>query len=100
MDFDGHDQDDFVDDIFINMILHVSRDYTSIEEYTGELGSVKILARFRVRCQQDFFGVDCYTFCIPQNDSNRGHYLCDQSGNIVCLEGFKNAQNSCRDSKL
>ena len=97
-DFDV-DVDDFVDDIFINKALEVNMSYTTIEEYTGEQRSASLLARFRVMCQDDYYGADCNTFCAAQNDNINGHYTCSQDGAIQCLQGFQNTQNNCRDSK-
>ena len=41
-------------------------------------------------CQQDYYGVDCTTFCLAQNDDVNGHYTCNSDGSIQCREGFKN----------
>ena len=99
MDEDGGDGDDTVDDVFINMMLGVNTSYTAVEEYTGVLGGVSLLARFRVTCQRDYYGKRCSTFCAAQNNNIIGHYTCNQDGTIQCLEGFQNPQNNCRESK-
>ena len=92
--------DDDLDDIFIDRTLEVSSNFTELEVYTGELNRVTVQMRFRVMCQQDYYGVDCGTFCVAQNDNMNGHYTCNSDGSFRCLEGFTNPQNDCRDSKL
>ena len=97
-DFDDNDDDDVVDNVFINMMLEVNTSYTALEEYTGELGSVTLLARFRVTCQREYYGRNCSIFCLIQNNIFE-HYTCNQDGMIQCLEGFQNPQNNCTESK-
>ena len=99
-DFDDNDDDDIVDDVFINMMLEVNASYTAVEEYTGVLGDVSLLVRFRVTCQRDYYGRNCSTFCIAQNDDSFGHFSCNQDGTIQCLEGFQNPQSNCSESKI
>ena len=98
-DFDDNDDDDVVDDVFINMMLDVNTSYTALEQYTGELGRVTLLARFRVTCQREYYGRNCSIICIAQNDDTFGHFTCNQDGTIQCLEGFQNPQNNCTESK-
>ena len=92
--------DDDLDDIFIDQILEVSSNFTELEAYTGELNRVTVQMRFRVMCQQDYYGADCSIFCVAQNDDVNGYYTCNSDGSLRCLEGFTNPQNNCRDSKL
>ena len=92
--------DDDLDDIFIDQALEVNSGFTAMERYTGILDRVSLQMRFRVMCQQDYYGADCSTFCVAQNDNVNGHYTCNSDGSIQCLEGFENPSNNCRDSKL
>ena len=69
--------DDDLDDIFIDRTLEVSSNFTELEVYTGELNRVTIQMRFRVICQQDYYGADCSIFCVAQNDNMNGHYTCN-----------------------
>ena len=97
----GLSQDDFVDDIIINKALEVNTSYTEMETFTGILERVSFQARFRVMCQQNYYGADCGTFCVAQNDDVNGHYTCNRrDGSIQCLEGFENPSNNCLDSKF
>ena len=96
----GFSLDDDLDDIIIDRTLEANTGFTEKEEYTGVLNRVSLQMRFRVMCQQDYYGADCGTFCVAQNDDVNGHYTCNRNGSIQCLEGFENPQNNCRDSKL
>ena len=92
--------DDDLDDIIINRVLEVNTGYTAVEQYTGIHNRVTVPVRFKVMCQLNYYGADCNTHCVTQNDYVNGHYTCDSDGSIQCLEGFENPQNDCRDSKL
>ena len=50
-------------------------------------------------CEEHFYGPECAEFCQPNNDE-RGHYSCDNSGNIICLEGFQNEAFNCTECLL
>jgi phage gp29-like protein len=92
--------DDDLDDIFIDLTLDVDSGFTELEVYTGELNRVTVQMRFRVMCQRDYYGADCSTLCVAQNDDMNGYYTCNSDGSLQCLEGFTNPQNNCTDSKL
>ena len=92
--------DDDLDDIFINRTLEVNSGFTQLEEYTGALNRVTVQMKFRVMCQQDYYGADCGTFCVAQNDDMNGHYTCNSDGSIQCLEGFENPQTTAEMVKL
>ena len=51
-------------------------------------------------CAEHFYGPDCAKFCQPNDDDERGHYSCDNSGNIICLEGFQNEAANCTECSL
>ena len=92
--------DDDLDNIFIDQTLEVNSGFTQLEEYNGALNRVTVQMRFRVMCQQDYYGADCGTFCVAQNDDMNGHYTCNSDGSIQCLEGFENPQNTAEMVKL
>ena len=97
----GLSADDDLDDIIINRELEVNTTYTGMELFTGIHNRVSFQARFRVTCQQDYYGTCCNTYCVPRNDDRNGHYTCNErDGSIQCLEGFENPNNNCRGSKL
>ncbi|PAA61446.1 hypothetical protein BOX15_Mlig022047g1, partial [Macrostomum lignano] len=39
-------------------------------------------------CYTNFYGQDCNTYCVAQNDDVNGHYTCDSNGRRVCMIGF------------
>lgn len=41
----------------------------------------------RVRCDENYYGTKCNKVCRPRNDYF-GHYVCDQTGNQECMEGW------------
>nr|XP_023681359.1 protein jagged-2-like [Paramormyrops kingsleyae] len=41
----------------------------------------------RVRCDDNYYGSKCNKQCRPRDDYF-GHYVCDQFGNQVCIEGW------------
>ena len=50
-------------------------------------------------CEDHFYGPGCDRLCEPRDDE-RGHYMCDNSGNIICLEGFQNEVLNCTECSL
>ena len=97
---DGPSRDDFVDDIIIDQRVEANTGFTEMKTFFGIHNRVSFRARFRVTCQQDYYGARCDTYCVPQNDDINGHYTCNSDGSIQCLEGFENPNNYCKDSKL
>ncbi|KAJ7351720.1 hypothetical protein OS493_035784 [Desmophyllum pertusum] len=66
---------------------------------TGKRSSTRILVR--VYCDADYYGTDCYTYCIGRDDSTYGHYKCDDAtGNKVCLTGWRGQDCKTRKYKL
>ena len=45
--------------------------------------------RFRVTCDQSYYGPGCDVLCRERNDALFGHYGCDVSGKRVCLPGWE-----------
>ncbi|XP_053469828.1 protein jagged-2b isoform X1 [Ictalurus furcatus] len=43
--------------------------------------------RVRIKCDENYYSAKCNKQCRPRDDYF-GHYRCDPSGNIVCLEGW------------
>ena len=56
-------------------------------QLTGSRSSTRILVR--VYCDTDYYGADCNTYCVGRDDSG-GHYSCDDNtGNKICLAGWR-----------
>ena len=95
---DNGEEDDDIDNIFINMKLVANTRFPSMGVHIGEKGSVTIDLSIRVICLEDYYGSDCFTFCIPQDDDRNGHFVCSaKDGSLSCLEGFQNPDNNCMD---
>ena len=50
-------------------------------------------------CEEHFYGPECVRLCEPRNDES-GHYTCDNSGNLICLEGYQNEASNCTECSL
>ena len=93
--------DDDLDDIFINQSIQPNTGYSSVTEYLGNSEKVSVHLRYRIYCQPNYYGTNCATFCMAQNDDMNGHYTCNSAdGSIQCQDGYENPMNNCRDSKL
>ena len=101
--FEARDDDagvsgaDHLEDIFINLSLPVDGFVSNI--YNGNRVTVNMY--FFVNCQDDYYGRDCSTFCVPQNNQN-GHYTCDEDdGSIICLPNYygPECRTFCRASQ-
>ena len=97
----GLDYNVRLDGIFINEMLEVNAGFTPIEIYNGTNTRNRVVLdmRFRVMCQQDYYGPDCTRLCRDQNDSVNGYYTCNSDGSIQCREGFRNTRNNCTEGE-
>ena len=50
-------------------------------------------------CADHFYGPGCDRLCEPRDDES-GHYVCDNRGNIICLNGFQNRTSNCNKCSL
>ena len=65
------------------------------KDYSGILN----LNVFRVYCAKNYYGGDCNTFCVPADDSFKGHYKCDLATGVkICLKGWKG--KNCLEGKF
>ena len=93
--------DDDLDDIFINQSIQPNTGYSQVTEYLGNSEKVSVHLRYQIYCQPNYYGTNCATFCVAQNDNMNGHYTCNNAdGSIQCRDGYENPSNNCRDSKL
>ncbi|XP_050714055.1 delta-like protein 1 [Eriocheir sinensis] len=51
---------------------------------------------YRVTCQEHYYGDGCRKSCRPRNDTF-GHYLCNATGDLVCMEGWTGIEGYCVD---
>ena len=98
-DDDRGEEDDNIDDIFINIEVVADSPFPVREFHIGERGSVTVDLNIRVQCLEDYYGADCFTFCLPQDDDQSGHFACNaEDGTTACLDGFLNPENHCMDT--
>ena len=95
VDEDSGNSDDHVDDIYIDISLSVSSSFTTQTDFYGDHGNSRIRLAFRVRCNANYYGSDCATYCVNTDDST-GHYTCGPSGTKNCLSGWTGTECNTR----
>ena len=81
------------------MELAASSTFPLREVYVGERGNVAIDLSIRVQCLEDYYGADCFTFCLSQDNDQNGHFVCNaEDGTIACLDGFQDPENYCMET--
>ena len=89
-------------DIWINISLEENR--TALIRRTTpyrdrNFSGKSLYLTIELSCGERFYGPDCTKWCEPRDDV-RGHYICDNGGNIICLEGFQNEVSNCTECLL
>ncbi len=69
-------------------------DFTLKRNFVGTFQLSHYGLSFRVNCAENYYGIDCNTFCMESNDSF-GHYYCNQDGSIACLMGYTDPSTNC-----
>lgn len=91
---------EMVDQLIHNTMAVANAEAVSSMTVMGDSGLVTFTFVLRVQCVPFFFGPDCNTFCVGQNDSS-GRFECDPTtGAIVCLTGYQNPASNCTDCAL
>ncbi|KAI3383429.1 hypothetical protein SNEBB_005763 [Seison nebaliae] len=44
--------------------------------------------RCQLNCANDWYGENCEQFCLAENGCENGHWKCDDSGRLVCADGW------------
>ena len=89
---------DLIANIFIDLSLELNDAFTAMESYgTGSGGS--IVLQFKVECNDNYYGLDCGTFCVD-TDNTSGHFTCGSNGERICLLGWSEPTTSCLTRKL
>ena len=96
-DEDPGSDDDLLDSIFIDLTLSRNDGFTATSAYTGTRNRVTVNMRFQLRCDTNFYGSDCVTYCLEMDDDTNGHYTCNSDGSFRCRTGFEKPGNNCRD---
>ena len=68
--------------------------WTDETSKVGYYGNVVLTARFKVTCDANYYGSDCFTYCVA-TDNSRGHYTCDANGGKKCKAGYQNPSTNC-----
>lgn len=88
---------EMVDQLVHNAMAVANAEVVSSMTVEGDGGLVTFTFVLRVQCVPFFFGPDCNTFCVGENDSS-GRFECDPTtGAIVCLTGYQNPASNCTD---
>ena len=85
-------QDDIVDKIIAEPAFVIQDKFSITEKYSGAFSSVEL--RFRVLCDSSYYGSTCGRFCLETNNDT-GHYVCDNNGNKVCMDGYLDPDSNC-----
>ena len=77
---------DYVDEIYVNNVVHPSKNFTSVNATTGRYQRGIITTSFRLTCSPNWYGQDCGTFCVAPSNTK---FACnDDDGTLVCLKGW------------
>ena len=90
------DADDLVDYFIINVPSFTPTDvYSASTTYEGEFhDSVQITLRYRLRCQDGWYGNNCDVQCNVVNTPGT-HLECAPDGSIVCMDGWRDLSSDC-----
>ena len=95
----GVSSPDHLENIFINIPdFQVSSTIGGI--YSGNRVTLNMF--FYIDCEDDYYGSDCSTFCLAQDNAN-GHYTCDEDdGSQICLPNYygPECRRHCRPNEF
>ena len=72
--------------------LEAGQDWTH-GVHQGSQSHTRLEYEYRMVCSAHYYGKDCDTLCRPRDDQF-GHYICDDHGNKICLDGFQKDPNN------
>jgi len=59
------------------------------------IGNVATISySYNASCAMSYYGENCSTHCVGADSDAQGHYICDEDGNVVCLEGYIDGPSS------
>ena len=61
--------------------------------HQGSESQTRLEYEYRMMCSAHYYGKDCDTLCRPRDDQF-GHYICDNEGNKMCLDGWQKDSNN------
>ncbi len=81
--------------------LAVQRSATVVDDWNNftlqESDKWELKYRYRVKCNEDYYGPGCSELCRPRDDQF-GHYICLENGTKQCLDGWQG--DYCDQGKL
>ena len=93
-----------IDRFFIEAPKSTLNQGAQIVRRTGDANVVDLGVSYELRCALNFYGEDCSKFCSPQDSDFQGHYVCDEEGDKVCLQGYevsmKTSQELCLNTLM
>lgn len=61
---------------------------SSWKQFTRTENTMTLEYAYKVECDKYYYGAGCVSFCRPRDDQF-GHYVCDENGEKVCMQGWK-----------
>lgn len=61
---------------------------SSWKQFTRTENTMTLEYAYKVECGENYYGPGCVNYCRPRDDSF-GHYVCDEYGQKVCMQGWK-----------
>lgn len=61
---------------------------SSWKQFTRTENTMTLEYAYKVECGENYYGPGCVNYCRPRDDSF-GHYVCDENGEKVCMQGWK-----------
>ncbi|KAK2161038.1 hypothetical protein LSH36_122g04036 [Paralvinella palmiformis] len=95
------DDDDRSDDDLIDNLESLITDIPSSslgQAVTREVlirGKTQLFGSITIYCDDNWYGSGCDSYCFPQDDDTRGHFICSSSGEAICLPGWEGEH--CKD---
>ena len=78
-----------IDRFFIEAPKSTLSQGAQVVRRTGDANVVNLGVSYELRCALNLYGEDCSTLCSPQDSDSQGHYLCNEEGDKVCLQGYE-----------
>ena len=75
----------------IDLRLGIGPNFTERTTYHGIHNLAQFDLSFRVQCSENYYGSQCDRFC----SETEGQSMCDDKGNVVCVNSNHNPETSC-----
>lgn len=96
--YDYHQSRSFtIDEFNLKLPFQILPYFPTPISYQSTYNVATLILSYRMYCDEDYYGSYCEVLCEPQDDDTEGHYNCGCDGEKVCLDGYTNPNNDCRD---